>query len=56
MTPDETENLAYVHRREAEERTAASAATDPAIRDAHSAMAERYADRAWSIKEGYLVP
>ena len=52
MTPDQTTDIAYARLREAEERAAASAATNPAIRDAHFTMAERYADQAWSLEEG----
>lgn len=46
----ETE-LEFCARREAEERVAANAAACGAVHDAHFRMAERYADRAWSIGE-----
>ena len=44
-------DVEYCLRREAEERVAVASAVDPAIRDAHFGMAERYADRAWSLIE-----
>lgn len=50
-SPDQIDDAAYALRREAQERTAANLAKDPAVRDAHLAMAERYADRAWSLRE-----
>jgi hypothetical protein len=43
----------YCRMREREERSAAAKAHDPAARDAHVMLAERYADRVWSIEEGY---
>ena len=39
--------------RERAEREAAHRATDPAVRNCHQVMAERYADRAWSLSEGH---
>lgn len=41
----------YYLRREQQERAAAIRAADPATRDVHFVMAERYADRAWSLAE-----
>lgn len=50
-----TENdAAYFLRREKEERNAACVAADPSSRDAHLALAERYADRAALITEGHF--
>lgn len=48
--------IAYCLQREARERAAADQAADAAIRDAHFMMAERYADRAWSLAEGNVSP
>ena len=52
----EQTEIDYCRSRETEERAAADRASDPAIRDAHFMLAERYADRAWSIAEGNLNP
>jgi hypothetical protein len=51
--------LSYSAREEVEhnlnraraERNAAAAAIDPAVKEPHIVMAERYEDRAWSIAE-----
>ena len=43
-------------RREAEERAAADGAITDAARDAHFSMAERYADRVWSLREAQANP
>lgn len=45
-------HLRFVELEQSERKAAANTA-DPAARDAHEALAERYADRAWSIDEGY---
>ena len=50
MSPDE--DLDFARPREAEERLAAANAGDPMIAEIHLVMAERYADRIWSIEEG----
>lgn len=47
--------LKHCRERERFERNASAAATDPAVRDAHSRMAERYADQAWSIAERFDI-
>ena len=44
---------AYHMAREAAERVAAGKAASDAARDSHLRLAERHADRAWSISEGY---
>jgi hypothetical protein len=44
-------NAAYARQRELDERATSAAALDPIARDGHFMMAERYADRAWSILE-----
>lgn len=44
-------DIAYSLAREAEERAAAIAAGDRLARDVHYALADRYADRAWSARE-----
>ncbi len=44
-------DIAYSLAREAEERAAGAAAGEPMIRDIHYALADRYADRAWSARE-----
>lgn len=41
----------YCTRREQEERAAAAVAAHQAAFDAHFVMAERYADRAWSLTQ-----
>ena len=46
----ETE-IARCLRREVEELKASATSTDSIARDGHFAMAERYADRAWSLQE-----
>ncbi len=43
----------YCRRREREERLGLAQADTDAARDPHAVMADRYADRAWSIQEGY---
>ncbi|WP_454884933.1 hypothetical protein [Sphingomonas oryzagri] len=45
------EEIEHCARREAEERRLAAAAKDITARDAHLGLAERYADRAWSLSE-----
>jgi hypothetical protein len=45
------EEIDFCQRREAEERAAAEASTHARVRDIHQMMAERYADRAWSLEE-----
>jgi len=45
-------DLDFARAREAEERLAAANAGDPMIAEIHLKMAERYADRIWSIEEG----
>ena len=47
----QSNEIAYLVARETSERAAAAAATTLAAHDAHFMMAERYADRAWSISE-----
>jgi hypothetical protein len=42
--------------RERVERAAAQDSADPAVKDLHILMAERYADQAWSISEQYDLP
>jgi hypothetical protein len=42
--------------REQTERAAARETLDPAVKDRHILMAERYADQAWSIAEHYDLP
>jgi hypothetical protein len=54
MTP-ETE-IAHCRRRETEERLAAARALTDAAREAHFVMAERYADRVWSLSEAQADP
>jgi len=44
-------DIEYSLKREAEERAAAKAATDPGIRNVHLQLAERYADSAWGGRE-----
>lgn len=44
-------DLEYCVRREKEERAAAIAAPDLTSRDHHFMAAERFADRAWSLRE-----
>lgn len=44
----------YYRHREQQERAAASNAADQTTRDIHFMMAERYADRAWSLAELHL--
>jgi hypothetical protein len=51
----ETE-LEHCKAREAEERVASAASSDAGARDCHLVMAERYADRAWSISEAHDLP
>lgn len=51
MTP--SQHLEYFKRREMISRTAASAASSDVVRDVHLHLAERYADKVWSIQEGY---
>ena len=41
----------YHDRREAEERERADAANDIGARAIHNALADRHADRAWSLRE-----
>jgi hypothetical protein len=41
----------YHVRREAEERRCAEQARSDAIRDIHRELADRHADKAWSIRE-----
>lgn len=43
--------IEYCHRREAEERVAASLASEITAHDAHFQLAERYADRIFSLVE-----
>jgi hypothetical protein len=43
--------IAFHVRREAEERRRAAATQDPLIADIHSHLADRHADKAWSIAE-----
>jgi hypothetical protein len=43
--------IAYHVRREAEERSRAAAAPDLAVAGIHLQLADRHADRAWSIGE-----
>ena len=43
--------ILFCRRRECEERAAVERAQDSCARDAHFALAERYADRAWSLTE-----
>ena len=50
-SPDHIDDAVYALRREAQERAAADLAQDPAVRDAHLALAERYAERAGSLRE-----
>ena len=45
MSVDPIENAAYLHRREAQERALAEAATDPAARHVHLDLAKHYAAR-----------
>jgi hypothetical protein len=45
-------DLSYFTMREQQERNASRQATDPAVKDIHFGMAERYADTVWSIREG----
>lgn len=43
--------IEFYLEREREERIAAEAAEHPDARDAHIALAERFADQAWSLNE-----
>lgn len=43
--------IEFYLEREREERMAAESADHPSARDAHIAMAERFADQAWSLNE-----
>ena len=45
------ESIDHYRAREAEERRASRAAASAAAREAHFQLAERYADRAWSLEE-----
>lgn len=56
--PTYSPQVEYDHclQREREERAAARAASDIAIIGVHTAMAERYADRAWSLSEQHDLP
>jgi hypothetical protein len=47
------DDLDYFRQREAQERHAATHAEGRLARDVHLQLAERYADRCWSIDEGY---
>jgi hypothetical protein len=57
--PSGSDEVEYLLRREAEERAAADATLNTMVRDAHTVLAERYADKAHSIierMEGPAVP
>lgn len=43
--------IEHCRRREREEREAADRSQDISARDAHLALAERYAEKAWSLAE-----
>lgn len=43
----------HCHRREREERLECAKACSDEAREIHAVLADRYADRAWSIEEGY---
>jgi len=43
--------IEYCREREQAERAAADAAADRAAHDAHFRLAERYADKVWSLSE-----
>jgi hypothetical protein len=45
----------YAHEREAQERIAAKTAIDPAARDIHLALAERYAEQASAPSEQFML-
>jgi hypothetical protein len=47
------QEIRYLQALEQDERLAAARATHQSARDAHTMMAQRYADRAGSIQEGY---
>jgi hypothetical protein len=49
-------DLDYFRRRETEERGALAASECSHAREAHFRMAERYADRAWSLEEANGAP
>jgi hypothetical protein len=49
-------DLEYFRAREAEERQAEAASDCVYAREAHFEMAERYADRAWSLEEANDAP
>lgn len=44
-------DIEYSLMREAQERAAALATTDPLAREIHLELADRYADRAWGARE-----
>ena len=46
-----TDEIEYCRAREREEREAAQSSNNTAIHDAHFVMAERYADRVYSLLE-----
>lgn len=46
------DDIDFLRAREAEERLAAANSINPAVADVHFALADRYADRIWSIEEG----
>jgi hypothetical protein len=48
-----TSDLQYHLTREAMERAAADRATTQKAREIHNALADRHADRVWSLNEGY---
>ncbi len=45
-------DLQYHDRREIQERVAAVAAPDDAVREVHLELADRHATKAWLIREG----
>lgn len=47
----EADEIDHCLQREREERQAADTAHDPTDRDTHFMLAERFADRAWSLNE-----
>lgn len=55
---DYSPRVEYDHclQREREEREAARLARDVAISGVHTVMADRYADRAWSLSEEHDLP
>lgn len=49
------DDLDYFRQREAQERQAATLAKCAEAREAHSELADRYADQCWSLKEEFAV-